>query len=77
MKFTFLFACLFFISCGLFPTDNKSKYDPPADHTVKKDGAKHKPGLKSPLENCVSCHGDDLRGGDTGVSCYECHGKKW
>ena len=57
------------------PTE--SKYDAPSDHTVSKDGANHKPGLNSPLENCVSCHGNDLRGGTSGVSCYECHGKKW
>ena len=37
------------------PTE--SKYDPPSDHIISKDGAKHKSGLNSPLENCVSCHG--------------------
>jgi len=57
------------------PTE--SKYDPPADHTISKDGAKHKSGLNSPMENCISCHGNDLKGGTSGVSCYECHGKKW
>ncbi len=34
-------------------------------------------GKKSYSQNCASCHGSDLRGGDSGVSCYECHGKKW
>ena len=57
------------------PTD--SSYNPPSDHTISKSGHKHKSGLDSPLENCTSCHGADLRGGDSGVSCYECHGKKW
>lgn len=52
-------------------------YDPPADHTVNRDGALHKPGSGDPENNCTACHGDDLRGGDTGVSCYECHGKEW
>ena len=74
--FSVILVALFLFSCS-FPSDNKSKYDPPEDHTVSKDGAKHKSGLKDPIENCVSCHGEDLRGGSSGVSCYECHGKKW
>ena len=56
---------------------NDSKHNPPADHTVSKDGYMHKSGLTEPLVNCVSCHGSDLKGGAVGVSCYECHGKKW
>ncbi len=60
--------------CSL-PTE--SKYDPPSDHTISKDGAKHKSGIKSTLENCISCHGSDLKGGTSGVSCYESHRKKW
>lgn len=56
---------------------NDSNYDPPTSHTLNKDGFMHKPGLDSPLTNCSDCHGSDLRGGSTGVSCYECHGKKW
>lgn len=76
MKFLFVVFVILLTSCSS-PTGNKSKYDPPADHTVSKEGALHKPGLKNPLDNCVSCHGADLRGGEVGVSCYECHGKKW
>ena len=58
-------------------TNDQSKYNPPADHTVSNDGLMPKSGLDQPLTNCVSCHGSDLRGGTTGVSCYECHNKKW
>ena len=50
---------------------------PPADHTVSKNGVLHKTGLTDPLTNCVSCHGADLKGGTSGVSCYSCHGPKW
>jgi hypothetical protein len=56
---------------------NNSQYNPPADHTVSKDGSMHKSGLDQPLLNCVSCHGSDLTGGTSGVSCFECHGTKW
>jgi len=63
------------ISCE--KTDDLPKYSPPSDHTISKDGAMHKSGLDRPLTNCVSCHGSDLTGGTTGVSCYECHGKQW
>lgn len=57
--------------------ENDPKYNPPADHTISQDGFMHKSGLEQPLANCVSCHGADLRGGTTGVSCFECHGTKW
>lgn len=54
-----------------------SDYNPPADHTINNDGFLHKSGLNDPLTNCVTCHGSDLKGGTTAVSCYECHGKEW
>ena len=68
---------LFFVINSCTKTNDIPKYSPPADHTISKDGTMHKSGLDQPLANCVGCHGSDLRGGNTGVSCYECHGKKW
>jgi predicted small lipoprotein YifL len=50
---------------------------PPADHTINKDGYFHKTGLNDPLANCTTCHGQDLSGGTSAVSCFECHGTKW
>ena len=55
----------------------QDQFNPPADHTVSKSGYMHKPGLATPLDNCTSCHGADLKGGTVGVSCYHCHGQKW
>jgi cytochrome c553 len=50
----------------------------PEDHTVKKGGAYHAPGLNDPVANCTACHGADLTGGTQGEpSCFKCHGKKW
>lgn len=66
--YLFLFAC---------STSVDSESDAPADHSINKDGAMHKSGLNNPEENCVSCHGSDLRGGETAPSCYGCHGKEW
>ena len=48
-----------------------------SDHTVNEHGVLHKSGLNDPTTNCVSCHGSDLKGGSSGVSCYSCHGQKW
>lgn len=56
---------------------NDPKHNPPSDHTISKDGFMHKSGLEQPLVNCVSCHGANLKGGTSGVSCFECHGTKW
>jgi mono/diheme cytochrome c family protein len=69
-----LFLALMLIACE---KSNVKKYNPPADHTISQDGYMHKNGLSQPLVNCVSCHGSDLKGGTTGVSCFECHGTKW
>ena len=75
-KVSILFLLLILIiACE--KTNDLPKYDPPADHTISKDGFLHKSGHDQPLTNCVSCHGSDLKGGTTGVSCYECHGKEW
>ena len=62
------------ISCE---KSNDKKHNPPADHTISQDGYMHKIGLAQPSVNCVSCHGSDLKGGTTGVSCFECHNQKW
>ena len=75
-KVSILFLMLILIiACE--KTNDLPDYTPPADHTISKDGFLHKTGLDQPLTNCVSCHGSDLQGGTTGVSCYECHGKEW
>ncbi len=49
----------------------------PWDHTLSMGGHMHKPGLMDARTNCIECHGDDLRGGTSGVSCYYCHNQKW
>ncbi len=74
-----IFSMILIIPALIFgcEKENESKYNPPADHTVSKDGVMHKSGLQQPLVNCVSCHGSDLKGGTVGVSCFECHGTKW
>jgi hypothetical protein len=69
-----LIVLAFIIGCE---KTNDTKQNPPQDHTISKDGFMHKSGLEQPLVNCVSCHGSDLKGGTTGVSCFECHGTKW
>lgn len=75
-RFVLVFFVLLFVSCDK-STDPQSNYNPPADHTIRKEGIMHKPGLGDPEENCASCHGSNLRGSDTAPSCYECHGKEW
>ena len=81
MKHRSIAICLvLFIVIAAFTaceSNTESNYNPPTDHSTSKDGIMHKSGLNDPNENCASCHGEDLRGGDVSVSCYECHGKKW
>ena len=68
---------LFFSIYACEKTNPGPDYNPPADHTVSIDGFMHKTGYDQPLQNCIACHGDDLLGGTSGVSCFECHGTKW
>ena len=76
-KLSIIIAVLFISMISCSKTNEDPQYSPPADHTISKSGFMHKSGLDQPLTNCVSCHGADLTGGTVGVSCYECHGKKW
>jgi len=47
-------------------------------HTVSLRGVSHGREYCRPLENCIDCHGQDLRGNAYGVpSCYQCHGDRW
>ena len=79
MKKLIVISAILFIVIISSCTKNKVEpnYDPPADHTISQDGFMHKTGLNDPLTNCIACHGADLKGGTTGVSCFECHGTKW
>lgn len=53
--------------------DSDADSSTPADHTEDNGGALHRPGKEDPLSSCVACHGADLAGGGTAVSCYGCH----
>ena len=66
---------LFVLSISCEKENDFPDYNPPVDHTLSKDGIMHKSGLNQPLDNCINCHGADLKGGNSGVSCYECHGE--
>lgn len=76
MKILLTFV-LFVLVCSCEKSENYPSYSPPEDHTVSKEGVMHKSGLEDPMTNCAVCHGSDLQGGTVGVSCYECHKKKW
>ncbi len=59
-------------------SDSTAPADAPEGHTVLKSGVAHAPGLNNPTANCTTCHGADLRGGNSGQpSCFSCHGQKW
>ncbi len=41
------------------------------------DPAVHGPEATCQTETCTECHGDDLSGGTSGVSCDSCHASGW
>ena len=75
LAFILLTSILLLAGCNLFSPDTAGSA--PEGHTINMSGAFHKTGLDNPQVNCVQCHGDDLRGGTSGVSCYSCHGQRW
>jgi hypothetical protein len=77
MKPTLIILILIAVVLSISCKSPESGRRAPADHTVNKGGFFHKPGLDNPEMNCASCHGDDLRGGTSGVSCFSCHGEIW
>ena len=58
-------------------TDPSEGSSVPADHTINKNGFMHKDGLATPMANCITCHGSDLKGAGTAPSCFSCHGEIW
>ena len=54
-------------------TDTGSAYHPAGfdDPTV------HGPEMTLGMQDCRTCHGDDLMGGSAGVSCDDCHNAGW
>ena len=66
MKASKLFGFLLFASVALVLTPVSGVVAMDDFHI---DGA----GREDPWNNCTSCHGPDLDGGFTGVSCFDCH----
>jgi hypothetical protein len=80
----FIISILVFCQCSnsIEPVANTSTVSSTttsstSDHTVGEKGIMHKSGLKNAATNCISCHGNDLKGGTSGISCYSCHTKVW
>ncbi|MEN8154405.1 MAG: hypothetical protein ABFR75_10325 [Acidobacteriota bacterium] len=61
------------VSCNIL----NPKSNVPKDHDINMGGDCHKEGLYDPLNNCASCHGQNLEGSGDTPSCFQCHGKKW
>lgn len=51
-----------------------STYHPPVWMTIQAEGSHGDEVLTLGLQECLKCHGDDLTGGISEVSCFECHG---
>ncbi|MDH5559614.1 MAG: hypothetical protein OEY59_02010 [Deltaproteobacteria bacterium] len=61
-------------SCYQCHDDNWSGF---TDHSLEINGYFHKPDMTNAMTDCIDCHGADMDGGTTGVSCYQCHFNKW
>ena len=56
---------------------NPALVTPPLDHTIVRNGVKHKPGHLDPLNSgCTLCHGENLDDGFA-PSCFTCHEELW
>ena len=65
-------------SCLKCHTQKKWQNCGSTQHNQRKDGVYHAANFCKPLDNCIQCHGSNLRGGPNNEpSCYRCHGEKW
>lgn len=70
-----LTGMLFLWGCGSSATNSDVVRDPAtgADHPADWLPLQHALSAESDLTPCTTCHGSDLSGGITGVSCTQCH----
>jgi predicted CxxxxCH...CXXCH cytochrome family protein len=61
------------------PTEGDADTDTDADTDVDSHGEGWNHGLaaKHQTEDCQACHGEDLTGGSSGISCDTCHPSGW
>jgi predicted CxxxxCH...CXXCH cytochrome family protein len=70
--FLLLIALMAFAGCGT-PNDQASFDADTGKHVSGWVYAKHAAASKEDINLCMECHGSDLAGGMTGVSCGQCH----
>ncbi len=64
----------FFIGCSDSERNSQSPIDPDTGrHLANWLPAAHMEAAKAGLDSCLPCHGDDFKGGISGVSCTLCH----
>jgi len=60
--------------CGSSKTNPESAFSADSQkHGATWLPAEHKAAARENIENCTECHGTDLSGGISGVSCSKCH----
>jgi len=67
-------ACTESVEDGLPGSDSDSSFYHPAGWG---DNPQHGKDYSTDKQNCEACHGKDLRGGSSGVSCAGCHHSGW
>jgi predicted CxxxxCH...CXXCH cytochrome family protein len=58
---------------GTGPSDPEERYHPEA----YAGASLHGPDTRLQMEDCTSCHGENLEGGESQVSCDPCHQPEW
>lgn len=71
-SFTILAVTLAFSLSGCGDANNKAVFSPESGHPSNWQTG-HKTAGKTNLESCFECHGEELDGGISKVSCTQCH----
>jgi predicted CxxxxCH...CXXCH cytochrome family protein len=70
----FLFSLLAVIAAGCGTSNDQSGFDPDTQkHIADWVRIKHSSVARADISSCTECHGADLQGGISGVSCESCH----
>jgi predicted CxxxxCH...CXXCH cytochrome family protein len=73
-KIVMLLVIAVIAAAGCGTPNDQSTFDPDTQrHIADWVRIKHAPAAQTDIAECTECHGDDLLGGTSGVSCDSCH----
>lgn len=72
-RLSLLLSFVVLVAAGCGTPNDQSAFDPDTNKHVAGWILAHPPAAQENIDSCKECHGEDLLGGISGVSCSSCH----